>query len=56
MSTEIDPRRLVGIKAERITHVSSTDYPGHYPDEDHSWNLENFRQVGLVLSYNRTIE
>ncbi|KAF9524735.1 DNA-directed RNA polymerase [Crepidotus variabilis] len=37
-----DQRRLVGVHAERVTDVSSTDYPGHYPDEDHSWNLRNF--------------
>lgn len=41
----INPRRLVGIQAERVTNVSSTDYPGHYPDEDHSWNLEKFKKV-----------
>ncbi|KAF8073513.1 DNA-directed RNA polymerase [Lyophyllum atratum] len=40
----IDPRRLVGVHAERITDVSSTDYPGHYPDEDHSWNLAKFQE------------
>ncbi|KAG6843807.1 hypothetical protein H0H87_000232 [Tephrocybe sp. NHM501043] len=41
---EIDPRRLVGVHAERITNVSNTDYPGHYPGEDHSWNLEKFQE------------
>lgn len=41
----INPRRLVGIQAERVTNVSSTDYPGHYPGEDHSWNLAKFREV-----------
>ncbi|KAG6841339.1 hypothetical protein C0991_012164 [Blastosporella zonata] len=41
---EIDPRRLVGVHAERITNVSSTDYPGHYPGEDHSWNLQKFQK------------
>jgi hypothetical protein len=44
---EIDPRRLVGVRAERVTNVSSTDFPGHYPDEDHAWNLEKFRKVRL---------
>ncbi|KAF9467881.1 DNA-directed RNA polymerase [Collybia nuda] len=41
----INPRRLVGIQAERVTNVSSTDYPGHYPDEDHSWNLGRFKET-----------
>ena len=40
-----DPRRLVLVEPERVVHVSSTDYPGHYPGEDHSWNLERFKQV-----------
>jgi len=47
MVQEIDPRRLVGVRAERVTDVSSTDFPGHYPDEDHAWNLEKFRKVRL---------
>ena len=41
----IDPRRLVGIKAERVTHISNTDFPGHYPDEDHTWDLSKFTKV-----------
>ncbi|KAG5644553.1 hypothetical protein DXG03_008208 [Asterophora parasitica] len=48
----VDPRRLVGVHAERITHISSTDYPGHYPDEDNSWNLEKF-QENLQLKVQR---
>ncbi|KDR69741.1 hypothetical protein GALMADRAFT_77215 [Galerina marginata CBS 339.88] len=39
-----DDRRLVGIQAEGVTNVSSRDFPGHYPDEDHSWNLAKFRK------------
>ena len=42
-----DDRRLVGVHAERVTNVSSTDYPGVYPGEDHSWNLEIFKKVRL---------
>ncbi|KAI0732345.1 insert subdomain of RNA polymerase alpha subunit [Fomitopsis betulina] len=40
-----DPRRHVGVHAERVTDVSSTEYPGHYPDEDHSWDLVKFKQT-----------
>lgn len=43
-SSQYDPRRHVGVNAERVTNVSSTDYPGHYPDEDHSWDLGKFKQ------------
>ena len=42
---DVDQRRLVGITAERVTNVSSTDYPGHHYGEDHSWNLDEFKRV-----------
>ncbi|KAF5375623.1 hypothetical protein D9757_008522 [Collybiopsis confluens] len=41
---DINPRRLVGIQPERVTNVSNTEFPGHYPDEDHSWDLHKFRE------------
>ncbi|KAJ7771558.1 DNA-directed RNA polymerase [Mycena metata] len=44
MVESYDPRRLVGIRAERVTDVSSRDFPGHYPGEDHSWSLEKFHE------------
>ncbi|KIJ70380.1 hypothetical protein HYDPIDRAFT_122123 [Hydnomerulius pinastri MD-312] len=54
-----DPRQHVGVHAERVSHVSSTDYPGHYPGEDHSWNLAKWQEKLMVkverLS-NRSIE
>ncbi|TRM67819.1 DNA-directed RNA polymerase [Schizophyllum amplum] len=56
---EVDPRRLVGVTAERVTNVSSTDYPGHYPGEDHSWNLDEFKRnlkVKVQRLSNRSIE
>jgi len=40
-----NPRRHVGVHAEHISDVSSRDFPGHYPGEDNSWNLDLFRQV-----------
>ncbi|TFK28222.1 hypothetical protein FA15DRAFT_634064 [Coprinopsis marcescibilis] len=44
MPTEYEKRRLVGVHEERISDVSSTDYPGVYPGEDNSWNLENLKK------------
>ena len=44
-SQTFDSRRLVGIKAERVTDVSSTEFPGHYPNEDLSWDLSKFEKV-----------
>jgi hypothetical protein len=40
-----DPRRHVRVEPERVRDVSSVDYPGHFPNEDHSWDLDRFRQV-----------
>ena len=42
-----NPRRHVGVHAERVSDVSSTEFPGHYPGEDHSWNLAKFKEVRL---------
>ncbi|KAH8110387.1 DNA-directed RNA polymerase [Phellopilus nigrolimitatus] len=41
---DVDDRRLVGVHAERVSDVSSADFPGHYPDEDHSWSLDRFKE------------
>ncbi|KAG8725783.1 DNA-directed RNA polymerase core subunit rpc40, partial [Ceratobasidium sp. 428] len=38
-----DPRRHVQIHAESVSHVSSTDFPGVYPGEDHSWDFDQFK-------------
>ncbi|KAL9102769.1 MAG: hypothetical protein Q9163_002131 [Psora crenata] len=35
-------RKIVGINIETVTNVTSTDFPSHYPGEDHSWNLAKF--------------
>ncbi|EEB06402.1 DNA-directed RNA polymerase I and III subunit Rpc40 [Schizosaccharomyces japonicus yFS275] len=37
-------RTEVGIQADRVTDVGSTDFPGYYFDEDNSWNLEEFKK------------
>ncbi|EJU04104.1 RBP11-like subunit of RNA polymerase [Dacryopinax primogenitus] len=44
MPEEIHPHRLVHIASERVSHVSSTDYPGHWPGESYTWDLEFFRK------------
>ncbi|KAH9044336.1 DNA-directed RNA polymerase [Lactarius pseudohatsudake] len=41
-TSKYNPRRHVGLSEERVTDVSSTDFPGHYPGEDHSWDLKKF--------------
>jgi DNA-directed RNA polymerases I and III subunit RPAC1 len=44
-SSLYNPRRHVGIHAEHVSHISNAEFPGHYPGEDHSWNLETFKEV-----------
>ncbi|PMD31176.1 RBP11-like subunits of RNA polymerase [Hyaloscypha variabilis F] len=49
--TELDRRKIVGINAETVTDVSSTDYPGHYPGEDQSWDKYKFEDNFSVKIY-----
>ncbi|KAK2757074.1 DNA-directed RNA polymerase core subunit rpc40 [Arachnomyces sp. PD_36] len=46
---ELERRKLVGINAETVTNVSSTDFPGHWPGEDHFWALEKFAKDSKVI-------
>ncbi|KAI1784392.1 insert subdomain of RNA polymerase alpha subunit [Ganoderma leucocontextum] len=39
-----NPRRHVGVHREHVSDVSNTEFPGHYPDEDHSWSLAKFKE------------
>ncbi|KAI0596627.1 DNA-directed RNA polymerase [Biscogniauxia sp. FL1348] len=41
---ELEERNIVGINKETVTNTTSTDYPGNYPDEEHAWDKEYFRQ------------
>ena len=41
---ELARRRFVEFTAETIKNTSSTDYPGVYPGEDHSWDLGSFKK------------
>ncbi|KAK8203792.1 RNA polymerase Rpb3/RpoA insert domain-containing protein [Phyllosticta capitalensis] len=40
---EVEKRRIVGVHAEHVSNITSTDFPGHYPGEDHKWDLQRFR-------------
>ena len=39
---ELDRRKTVGVNRHTVTNVSSTDFPGHYPGEDHSFRIDQF--------------
>jgi DNA-directed RNA polymerase I and III subunit RPAC1 len=43
-AAEAARRRFVEFTAETIRNTSSTDYPGVYPGEDHSWNVNTFKE------------
>ena len=45
LGTDVAARstQIVGINAETITDITSTDFPGHYFGEDHAWDLDYFR-------------
>ncbi|CAG7851358.1 DNA-directed RNA polymerases I and III subunit RPAC1 {ECO:0000305} Short=RNA polymerases I and III subunit AC1 {ECO:0000305}; AltName: Full=C37; AltName: Full=DNA-directed RNA polymerases I and III 40 kDa polypeptide {ECO:0000303/PubMed:3815519}; Short=AC40 {ECO:0000303/PubMed:3815519}; Short=C40 {ECO:0000305} [Serendipita indica DSM 11827] len=49
---DIDSRRLIKLHKEYISDISSTNYPGVYPDEDNSWDLVDFKKhVKLEFQY-----
>lgn len=39
---ELERRKIVGVNLETVTDVTSTDFPGHYPHEDNSWDKDAF--------------
>lgn len=41
--------QVVGINAETVTDVTSTEFPGHYPGEDHAWDIDTFRSQFRVI-------
>ncbi|KAK6908208.1 DNA-directed RNA polymerase I and III subunit RPAC1 [Kwoniella mangroviensis CBS 10435] len=47
-----DTRRHVQVLPERIGAVAGSEFPGHYPGEDHSWNLQKFKE-NLITSVQR---
>ncbi|CAG8970682.1 hypothetical protein HYALB_00003437 [Hymenoscyphus albidus] len=51
---ELDRRKVVGVNLETVTDVTSTDFPGHWPGEDHSWSIEKFREACSVQFYKRS--
>ncbi|KAJ5189129.1 DNA-directed RNA polymerase dimerization [Penicillium cf. griseofulvum] len=40
---ELQRRRIIGINAETVTNIPSTDFPGHWPGESHGWALDEFK-------------
>lgn len=42
--TTLENRTTVGIEADRVTNVTSTDFPGHWPGANDAWDVEKFQQ------------
>ncbi|QSZ29232.1 hypothetical protein DSL72_003744 [Monilinia vaccinii-corymbosi] len=39
---ELAARKIVGVNAETVTNITSVDFPGHWPKEDHAWDQQRF--------------
>ncbi|KID76891.1 DNA-directed RNA polymerases I and III 40 kDa polypeptide, partial [Metarhizium brunneum ARSEF 3297] len=52
-SAEVEEQRnTVGINLETVTDVTSVDYPGHFPGEDHAYSLDRFR-AGFSVNFHQ---
>ncbi|EEH42835.1 DNA-directed RNA polymerase core subunit RPC40 [Paracoccidioides brasiliensis Pb18] len=49
---EINDRKIVGINRETVTNITSTDFPGHWPGENHEWSIEKFRN-NLIVTFHK---
>lgn len=44
----------MGVNLETVDDVTSTDFPGHYAGEDHSWDLDHFRKNLKIQFHHNT--
>ncbi|KAJ5522830.1 DNA-directed RNA polymerase I and III subunit RPAC1 [Penicillium frequentans] len=49
---ELQRRRIIGVNAETVTNIPSTDFPGHWPGESHGWALDQFKN-DFKVEYHR---
>jgi DNA-directed RNA polymerase I and III subunit RPAC1 len=48
---------VVGVNLWTVDNVTSTDFPGHYPGEDHAWNVERFKDnLQIEFHYNKPLD
>jgi len=47
---ELDRRKTVDVNPETVTNITSTDFPGHYPGENLSWDVDKFAR-GLEIQF-----
>ncbi|KAF1949420.1 DNA-directed RNA polymerases I and III subunit RPAC1 [Byssothecium circinans] len=41
---EVERRRKLQVWEETVSDQQSTDFPGHWPGENHEWNLDKFKK------------
>ncbi|CAG5170697.1 uncharacterized protein ALTATR162_LOCUS7217 [Alternaria atra] len=41
---ELMKRKTLGVGPETVTNQQSTDFPGHWPGENHEWDLDYFKE------------
>ncbi|CAH0049760.1 unnamed protein product [Clonostachys solani] len=49
---ELERRNTVNINKETVTNTVSTDFPGHFPGEDHAFSIDRF-QSGFDISFHQ---
>ncbi|KAF2013322.1 DNA-directed RNA polymeras-like proteines I and III subunit RPAC1 [Aaosphaeria arxii CBS 175.79] len=45
---ELEQRRRLQVGPETVSNQASTDFPGHWPGENHAWNIDHFRETFRV--------
>lgn len=53
---ELDRRKTVDINPETVDNITSTDFPGHYPGEDHAWSIEKFAKSLKIQFHSNTYD
>ncbi|KAF2682547.1 hypothetical protein K458DRAFT_307303 [Lentithecium fluviatile CBS 122367] len=48
---ELARRKRLQVGPETVSNQASTDFPGHWPGENHEWNLDHFRENLKVQFY-----
>ncbi|KAF2650176.1 RBP11-like subunits of RNA polymerase [Lophiostoma macrostomum CBS 122681] len=51
---ELERRKRLEIKAETVGNAASTDFPHHWPGEDHEWSLDYFKDSFQVRFHNNS--
>jgi DNA-directed RNA polymerase I and III subunit RPAC1 len=47
--------QIVGLNLETVTDVTSTDFPGHWPGEDHAWDAGKFSDQFKVIIHKASL-